>query len=86
MAREISHVGDFIFRSIWTGLLMDNVDIELTVRMIKGIYTYRKDHTAGSMVFSPWSRTIIAFPSLTLLCIVTNCTYILMHFWHIICM
>ena len=51
MAREISPVCDFIFRSIWTGLLMDTVDVELTVRMVKGIYTYRKDHTAKSMVF-----------------------------------
>ena len=32
--------------------------------MVKGIYTYRKDHTAESMVFSPWSRTIIPFSSL----------------------
>ena len=43
---------------------MDTVDVELTVRMVKGIYTYRKDHMAKSMVFSPWSRTVIPFPSL----------------------
>ena len=43
---------------------MDMVDVELTVRMVKGIYTYQKDHMAKSMVFSPWSRTIIPFPSL----------------------
>ena len=30
----------------------------------KGIYTYRKDHMAESMVFSPRSRTVIPFPSL----------------------
>ena len=60
MAREISPVCNFIFGSIWTGLPMDTVDVELTVRMVKGIYTYRKDHTA--MVFSPWSRTVIPFP------------------------
>ena len=64
MAREISPVSDFIFESIWTGLLTDTVDIELTVRMVKGIYMYRKDHMAKSTVFSPWSRTIIPFPSL----------------------
>ena len=64
MAREISPVCNFIFGSIWTGLLMDTVDVELTVRMVKGIYTYRKDHTAESMVLSPWSRTAIPFPSL----------------------
>ena len=64
MAREISPVCDFIFRSIRTGLLTDTVDEELMVRMVKGIYMYRKDYTAESMVFSPWSRTIIPFPSL----------------------
>ena len=40
------------------------VDIELTVRMVKGIYTYHKDHTVESMVFSPWSKSVIPFPSL----------------------
>ena len=64
MAREISPICNFIFGSIWTGLPMDTVDVELTVRMVKGIYTYRKDHMAKSMVFLPWSRTIIPFPSL----------------------
>ena len=64
MAREISPVCDFIFGSICTGLLMDTVDIELMVRMVKGIYTCRKDHMAESTVFSPWSKTVIPLPSL----------------------
>ena len=64
MAREISPVCDFIFGSIQTGLLTDTVGIEHTVRMVKGIYTYRKDHIVKSMMFFPWSRTIIPFPSL----------------------
>ena len=64
MAREISLVCDFIFGSIHTRLPTDMVDIELTVRIVKGIYTYRRDHMAESIVFSPWSRTMIPFPSL----------------------
>ena len=64
MAREISLVCDFIFGSIHTSLLTDTVDVELTIRTVKGIYTYRKDHMAESMVFSPWSRIVIPFPSL----------------------
>ena len=64
MATEISPICDFIFGSIWTGLPTDIVDVELMIRIVKGIYTYRKDHTAKSMVFLPWSRTIIPFPSL----------------------
>ena len=51
MAREISPVCHFIFGSIWTGLPTDTVDVELTVSMVKGIYTYRKDHMAESKVF-----------------------------------
>ena len=42
----------------------DTFDVELTIRTVKGIYTYRKDHAAESTVFSPWSRTIIPVPSL----------------------
>ena len=64
MAREISPVCNFIFKSIWTGLLTDIADVELTVRTVKGIYIYRKDHAAKSTVFSPWSWTVIPFPSL----------------------
>ena len=64
MAREISPVCDFIFGSLHSGLLTDTVDMELTIRTVKGIYTYRKNHMAKSMVFSPWSRTVIHFPSL----------------------
>ena len=64
MAREISPVCNFIFGSICTGLPTDMVDMELMIRTVKGIYTYRKDHTAESTVFSPWSRTVTPFPSL----------------------
>ena len=64
MARKISRLCDFIFGSIRTGLPMDTVNVELMVRMVQGIYTYRKDHTAKPTVFSPWSRTIIPFPSM----------------------
>ena len=46
MAREISPICNFIFKSIRTSLLMDMVDVDLTIQTVKGIYTYRKDHTA----------------------------------------
>ena len=52
MAREISPMCDFIFGSLCTCLPTDTVDVELTVRTIKGIYTYCKDHTVESTVFS----------------------------------
>ena len=53
MACEISPICDFLFGSIETNLPVDTVDIELTVQMVKGIYTYRKDDTMESMIFTP---------------------------------
>ena len=49
MAREISLVCDFIFGSICTGLPTDTVGVELMIRMVKGIYMYRK-----TMQPNPW--------------------------------
>ena len=78
MAREINPVCNIIFSSIHACLLIDTVDVELTIRMVKGIYTYHKDHTTESMVFSPWSKTVIPFPSLR--CQTSN--YNDMEQWH----
>ena len=64
MVCEISPICDFLFGSMRTSLLMDTADIELTVWMVKGIYTYRKDHAMESMIFTPWSKNVIPFPSL----------------------
>ena len=64
MACEISPICDFLFGLIRISLLMDTVDVELTVWMVKGIYTYRKDHTTESMIFYPLSKKVIPFPSL----------------------
>ena len=63
MVREISPICDFIFGLIRTCLLIDTVDVGLTVRTVKGIYTYRKDHTTKSTIFTPWSKKEIPFPS-----------------------
>ena len=64
MAQENSSICNFIFGSIRTSLPMDMVDIDLTIQMVKGIYMYRKDHTAESMIFTPWSKKVIPFPYL----------------------
>ena len=64
MAREISPICNVIFRLIRTCLPTDMVDTDLHVRTVKGIYTYRKDHTTESMIFTPWSKKVIPFPSL----------------------
>ena len=64
MAREINPVCNFIFGSIHMCLPTDTVDMEMTIRMVEGIYTYHKDHTTESTVFFPCSKTMIPFPSL----------------------
>ena len=38
--------------------------MELTIRMVQGIYKYQKDHTAESTIFTPWSKRVTPFPSL----------------------
>ena len=64
MAREINPMCNFIFHSICTCLLTGMWGIELTIKTVKAIYTYHKDHTAESTIFSPWSKSVIPFPSL----------------------
>ena len=54
---------NFIFGSMYMCLLTDTVDVELTISKVKGIYTYCKDHTEESTIFSPWSKSVIPFPS-----------------------
>ena len=62
IAREISPFCNFIFGSIWTGLLTDKVDVELVIRTIKGIYMYRKDHMAESTCFCHGVGPLSLFP------------------------
>ena len=64
MAREINPVCDFFFGFMCTNLPIDMVDMELTIRMVQGIYIYRKDHTAESTIFTPWSKSVTPFPSI----------------------
>ena len=42
----------------------DTVDMELTIRMVQGIYIYHKDHMAESTIFTPWSKSVTPFSSL----------------------
>ena len=64
MTSEISPICDFIFKSIGTSLPIDTVEVDLTIWTVKEIYTYKKDHTAESMIFTLWSKKVIPFPLL----------------------
>ena len=61
MARETNPVCNFFFGFMHTNL---PTDMELTIRMVQGIYIYCKDHTAESTIFTPWSKSVTPFPSL----------------------
>ena len=64
MAREINPVCNFFFGFMHTNLPTDMIDVELTIRMVQGIYIYCKDHRAESTIFTPWSKSVTPFPSL----------------------
>ena len=64
MAREVNLVCDFFFGFMHTNLPADTVDVELTLRMVQGIYIYRKDYTAETTIFTLWSKSVTPFPSL----------------------
>ena len=64
MAREINLVFDFFFGFMHTNLPIDTVDVELTFRMVQGIYIYCKDHSAETNIFALWSKSVTSFPSL----------------------
>ena len=64
MAREINQVCDFFFGFMHTNLLINTVHVELTLRMVQGIYIYHKDHTTETTIFTPWSKSVTPFPSL----------------------
>ena len=64
MAREINLVCDFFFGFTCRNLPTDMIDVELTNRMVQGIYIYCKAHTAESTIFTPWSKSVSHFPSL----------------------
>ena len=53
----------FIFTFLRCTLPKDTIDIDLAVRMAKGIHTFRKDHTTESATCSPWSRQMKHFLS-----------------------
>ena len=40
------------------------VDVDLTIRTVEGIYTYSKDHTTESTIFTLWIKKVTPFPSL----------------------
>ena len=64
MANEINSVCDIFPGFMHTNLPEYIVDVELTIRMVQGIYIYHKNHTAESTIITPWSKSATPFPYL----------------------
>ena len=64
MACELKQTCNFLLRFFWCTLPKDTIHGELTVRMFKGIHTFREDHSTESAPCSSWSRQMKHFPLL----------------------
>ena len=45
-------------------LLLDTVDVEVKVKTMRGIYTFRRDRTTQVISCKPWSTRLCPYPSL----------------------
>ena len=63
MACELKLAFD-LFSFLWCSLLRDTIDVELIVKTVQGIHTFRKDHTVQTAACSPCGRWMKPFPSL----------------------
>ena len=64
MGFDLKLLCNFMFWYFQCTLPMDKINIEVTVRMVKGPHTFRKEHTSETTTCSPLSRQINPFPSL----------------------
>ena len=64
MACELKPTCNSLFKFFQCSLPEDTIDIEVTVRMVKGIHMYRKDHITMSATCSPWNSQMKPFSSL----------------------
>ena len=64
MACDLAPTCNFLFGYILCTLLDDTVDIDITVHVLKGIHTFRKDQTIQLSKHSPWGMEVKPFPSL----------------------
>ena len=55
---------EFLFHNFCCALPKDTVDVEVTIRTVECIHTYRRDRTTQAVSYSPWSRQVKPFPSL----------------------
>ena len=45
-------------------LTLETVDVEVKVKTLRGIYTFRRDRTTQVILCNPWSTRLCSYPSL----------------------
>ena len=63
MACNLAPICNFLFRYFLCTVPEGRIDIDITVHMLKGIPTFRKDQTMQVSKCSPWGMKIKPFPS-----------------------
>ena len=64
MACDLLPLCNFVHRFFQFDLPEDTIYVEITVQTLKGIPTFRKDHSSHLSVCSPWSSCLKPFPLL----------------------
>ena len=64
MACDLEPKCNFLYGFFHCALPEDTINVEITVRALKGIHTFRKDHTTQSSRCSLWGSRVWSFPSL----------------------
>ena len=64
MACVLANLCNFLNGSFQCQLLEDTIDVEVTVRTMKGIHTIKRAHTTQVISCRPWSSQLCPFSSL----------------------
>ena len=64
MACDLAPQCHILYRFFQCQLPEDTIDIEIMVRTMKGIYTFKKDHSNQTSSCSPWGWQFHPFPFL----------------------
>ena len=55
---------NFLHRYFRCLLTLETVDVEVKVKMMRGIHTFRRDRTTQVISCNPWSTRLCPYPSL----------------------
>ena len=64
MACNLAPQCSFLYGFFQCDLPEDTIDVEITVRTLKGIHNFRKDCTSQKSTCTPWGLQVKPFPSL----------------------